>query len=140
MKLLDTNVLSALMRREPDARVVAWLDAQEPETVWTTTITVFEARCGLALLSEGRRRQALLAALEALLEDDLRWRVLPLDARAATLAAELAARRRRQGRPVDLRDTLIAGIALAHRATIVTRNRRHFADLEVDVVDPWAAD
>jgi predicted nucleic acid-binding protein len=136
--ILDTNVLSALMRAAPDAAVVAWLDDQPADSVWITSITVFEARFGLALLPQGRRRRALETAFAKLLEDDLENRVVDFDVAAADSAAALAAERHRAGRPVDIRDTLIAGIALARRATLATRNTRHFADLEVPVVDPWA--
>ena len=139
MIVLDTNVLSALMRTAPDPPVVVWLDRQPAESVWITSITVFETRLGLAVLPQGRRKRALEAAFQQLLEDDLENRVLDFDAAAATSAASLAAERQRRGRPVDLRDTQIAGIALARRATLATRNVRHFADLKVPVVDPWAA-
>lgn len=139
MIILDTNVLSALMRTTPDPPVVAWLDRQPAESVWITSITLFETRLGLALLPQGRRRRALEAAFARLLEDDLDNRVLDFDAAAAASAAPLAADRQRAGCPVDLRDTLIAGIALARRATLATRNVRHFSDLKVPVVDPWTA-
>jgi len=135
--ILDTNVLSALMRERPDAEVVAWLDRQPPESVWITSITVFESRLGLALLPEGRRRRRLEAAFDQLLNEDLDNRVLAFDSTAATEAARLAAERQRAGRTVDVRDTQIAGITLARRATLATRNRRHFADLTVPVVSPW---
>lgn len=137
MIILDTNVLSALMRKAAEAPVVAWLDRQPAESVWITSITLFEARLGLALLSRGRRRRALEAAFARLLEEDLENRVLDFDSAAATEAASLAAGRQKAGRPVDMRDTQIAGIALARRATLATRNVRHFADLKVPVVDPW---
>lgn len=137
MIVLDTNVLSALMRQVPEAPVVAWLDRQPSESVWITSITLFEARLGLALLPRGRRRQALEAAFAQLLEEDLEDRVLAFDSAAATEAASLAAVRQRAGRPVDMRDTQIAGIALARRATLATRNLRHFRDLNVPVIDPW---
>jgi predicted nucleic acid-binding protein len=137
--LLDTNVLSALMRAEPERAVVEWLDRQPPESVWTTSITVFEGQFGLALLPQGRRRAALETAFDRLIEDDLENRVLAFDAAAARKAAALAARRRQAGRTVDLRDTQIAGIALARRATIATRNVRHFDDLAVPIVNPWEA-
>lgn len=139
MIILDTNVLSTLMRAEPETSVVAWLDRQPAESVWITSITLFEARLGLALLPAGRRRQALQAAFAELLEQDLENRVLDFDSAAATEAATLAATRQRAGRPVDMRDTQIAGIALARRATLATRNVRHFADLQIPVVDPWTA-
>jgi hypothetical protein len=137
--ILDTNVLSALMRTAPDPPVVAWLDQQPAESVWITSITLFEARLGLALLPQGRRRRALEAAFARLLEDDLENRVLDFDTAAATSAASLAAARQRAGWPADMRDTQIAGIALARHATLATRNVRHFADLQVPVVDPWTA-
>jgi predicted nucleic acid-binding protein len=137
--ILDTNVLSALMRTAPDPPVVAWLDRQPAESVWITSITLFEVRLGLALLPLGRRRRAIEAAFTRLLEDDLEHRVLDFDAAAATPAASLAADRQRAGRPADMRDTQIAGIALARHAMLATRNVRHFADLKVPVVDPWTA-
>jgi predicted nucleic acid-binding protein len=137
--ILDTNVLSALMRTAPEPPVVTWLDRQPAESVWITSITLFEARLGLALLPQGRRRRALEAAFTRLMEDDLENRVLDFDAAAATAAASLAADRQKAGRPADMRDTQIAGIALARHATIATRNVRHFADFKVPVVDPWAA-
>lgn len=139
MIILDTNVLSTLMNRRTDAVVVAWLDRQPAESIWITSITVFEARFGLALLPDGRRRQSLEAAFEQILEADLDNRVLDFDSAAAAAAAALAADRQRAGKPVDMRDTQIAGIAVARRATLATRNVRHFADLQVLVVDPWGA-
>jgi toxin FitB len=138
MILLDTNVLSALMHQEPDAKVVAWLDRQPAESIWISSVTVFEARCGLALLNPGRRKTLLHERFDQLLQDDLRHRVLPVDADAAAQAAGLAAERKARGRPVDMRDTFIAGVALARRAALATRNTRHFEDLRVAVVDPWA--
>lgn len=139
MIILDTNVLSALMRQVPEAPVVAWLDRQPAESIWITSITLFEARLGLVLLPKGRRRQALESAFARLLEEDLENRVLDFDSAAATEAASLAAQRQKTGRPVDMRDTQIAGIALARHATLATRNVRHFANLNVPVVDPWEA-
>lgn len=137
MIILDTNVLSALMRQAPETSVVAWLDRQPAESVWITSITLFEARLGLALLPKGRRRQTLEGAFAQLLQEDLENRVLDFDSAAATEAASLAAERQKAGRPVDMRDTQIAGIALARRATLATRNVRHFQDLNVPVVNPW---
>jgi predicted nucleic acid-binding protein len=136
--ILDTNVLSALMLRVPDPAVVRWLDQQAPESLWTTAITVFEVRFGLALLASGRRKNALHEAFDALVAEDLAHRVFDFDGAAAGEAAALAAKRQRAGRPVDMRDTQIAGIALARRAGIVTRNVRHFEDVGVEVIDPWS--
>lgn len=139
MIILDTNVLSALMRSEPEKEVIDWLDRQAPESIWITSITEFESRYGLALLPDGRRRKALESAFGRLLKEDLEGRVLPFDGAAAAEAALLAAQRQQAGEPVDMRDTQIAGIALARRAAIATRNTRHFGGLTVDVVNPWQA-
>ena len=139
MIILDTNVLSALMRKAPEGAVVDWLDRQPADSVWLSSITVFETRFGLALLPRGRRRNALERAFETVLTDDLANRVLDFDAVAAAAAAQLAADRQKAGRTVDLRDTLIAGIALARRATIATRNTKHFEGLDVPVISPWDA-
>jgi predicted nucleic acid-binding protein len=137
MIILDTNVLSALMRTMPDVAVVDWLDRQPADSVWVTSITVFEARFGLALLPRGRKRLGLERAFDTVLVEDLANRVLDFDSAAAAAAARLAAERQRSGRAADLRDTLIAGIAQARRATIATRNTRHFEGLDIPVVDPW---
>jgi predicted nucleic acid-binding protein len=136
--ILDTNVLSALMRATPDAVVLEWLDRQPAESVWITSITLFEARFGLALLPPGRRRQVLESAFDNLLKEDLENRVLDFDSAAAIAAASLAAVRQKSGRPVDMRDTQIAGIALSRHAALATRNVRHFVDLNISIVDPWA--
>ena len=137
MIILDTNVLGALMRSVPDAAVAKWLDRQSAESIWITSITLFEARFGLALLPSGRRRQRLESKFDRLLREDLENRVLDFDSAAAAEAASLAAARQKSGRPVDMRDTQIASIALARHATLATRNVRHFADLEISIVDPW---
>jgi hypothetical protein len=137
--ILDTNVLSALMRTAPEPAVVAWLDRQPAESVWITSITVFEAHLGLALLPQGRKRRALEAAFARLLDEDLENRVLDFDLPAARAAASLAAERQRSGRPAEIRDIQIAGITLARHGTLATRNVRHFAELKIPLVDPWTA-
>ncbi|MEX0431025.1 PIN domain-containing protein [Spiribacter insolitus] len=139
MMLLDTNVLSALMQSTPDERVVQWLDQQPADEIWLSTITIFEARYGLQITEDGRRRQRLESQFEMILAEDLGHRVLVFDQKAADAAATLAAGRRRHGRPVDTRDTFIAGIAIANQAAIATGNMRHFSDLRTPVVNPWAA-
>jgi predicted nucleic acid-binding protein len=136
--LLDTNVLSALMRGMPDATLRSWLDRQPASEIWTTSITVFELRFGIARLPEGRRRQGLAAMLDAMMREDLGGRIAAFDHAAASEAARLAARREAAGRPVGAQDTMIAGIALSRRAVLATRNLRHFEDLDTGVVDPWA--
>jgi toxin FitB len=135
--ILDTNVLSALMRDRPDAAVIAWLDEQPAESIWTTSITVLEVRTGLELLRASRRRTQLEDAFDQLLRDDLDGRVLAFDTAAANAAGVAAAAAQRRGRSVEIRDCQIAGIAIARRATLATRNVRHFEPLGVTVVDPW---
>jgi len=137
MIVVDTNVLSALMRQVPEPPVIEWLDRQAAESVWITSITLFEARLGLALLPKGRRRQTLEAAFDKLMVEDLEGRVLDFDQPAAEAAALLAARRQRDGLSIDMRDTQIAGIVVARRAKLATRNVRHFSDLNVEVINPW---
>jgi predicted nucleic acid-binding protein len=137
MIILDTNVLSELMQAQPDAQVVAWLDAQASDTVWLNSITLFEARYGLALMPSGQRKTLLAERFEAVLHEDFQNRVLVFDVPAAQKAAQLAAERKNRGRPVDMRDTFIAGIALARRASLATHNTRNFDDLSVPVVNPW---
>ena len=138
MILLDTNVISALMRRDPDPLVVAWLDTLPPESVWTTSVTVFEIRFGLELMVQGRRRRALEEAFARVLEEDFEGRVLPFDPLAAQAAGRIAADRQRAGRPVEIRDVQIAGIAAARKATLATRNLPHFAGLGLALVNPWS--
>jgi predicted nucleic acid-binding protein len=134
--ILDTNVLSALMQQSPDESVIAWLDRQPRTSIWTTSITVLEVRFGLQIMASGKRRSALIRAFDGLL-DKISRRVAPFDVAAAEKAADLMASRLQQGRPGDLRDTMIAGIALARHATLATRNTPHFADIVVPIVNPW---
>lgn len=138
MILLDTNVVSSLVRERLDPILVDWLDRQVPNDIWTTSVTVFELRFGIARMPPGRRRDALAAASARMFRQVLAGRIESFDAVAAELAAALAADRQRAGRSGDIRDTMIAGIALARRATIATRNLRHFSDLDVPVIDPWS--
>ena len=137
MIVLDTNVVSALMRRDPDAIAVSWLDRQPPESVWTTAVTVFEVCFGLELLPPGRRRRRLEEAFARALVEDFEGRVLAFDQVAAREAGAIAAKSRRAGRLVEIRDVQIAGIVAARRATLATRNTRHFDTLGITIVNPW---
>lgn len=139
MIILDTNVLSAMMRRVPEAGVLEWMDEQPPESIWTTSVTLFEIGFGLALLPKGRRRSQLEEAFAAMISEDLDGRVLSFDDEAARRAAEMAARVRKAGRSIEIRDVQIAGIAAARRATLATRNTEHFDALGLRLVDPWSA-
>jgi predicted nucleic acid-binding protein len=137
MIVLDTNVISALMRKEPEKPVVKWLDAQPTASVWITAITVMEIRFGLQTMPKGRRQEALIQAFELMLKSMIEGRIASFDAEAGVQAAELMAQRKRKGRPAEVRDTMIAGIVLANRATLATRNTQHFEDLPVTVINPW---
>ena len=139
MIILDTNVLSAIMRRAPDPMVVAWLDGLPPESIWTSSIMIFEARFGMALLPEGRRRRELEASFEAALREDIEGRIAPFDEAAAEAAATIAAAQRAAGLTVEFRDVEIAGIVTARRATLATRNTRHFEGTGIPIIDPWAS-
>jgi predicted nucleic acid-binding protein len=139
MILVDTNVLSALMRRAPDPTVIAWLDKQPRTSVWTTSITILEVRFGLQVMPAGKKRSVLMELFERVLTEKIERRVAAFDMLAAQHAADLMAFRQNSGRPGELRDTMIAGIVLASRATLATRNPRHFEDLSISLVNPWEA-
>jgi predicted nucleic acid-binding protein len=138
MIILDTNVLSALMHSTPDKNVVPWLDQQPRSSIWTTSITALEVRFGLQIMASGKRRSALVEAFEGVLEK-IGHRVIPFDASAAQQAGDLMASRHKRGRPGELRDTMIAGIVLVQHATLATRNTTHFADVSIQLIDPWVA-
>ena len=137
MIILDTNVISALMRKGVDPVVVAWLDGQPTESIWITAVTVFEVHFGLELIAPGRRRRQLESAFARALDEDFEGRILPFERNAAQAAALIAARQRQAGRPIEIRDAQVAGIAAARRATVATRNTRDFVDLGITLVDPW---
>ena len=137
--ILDTDVLSALMRRQPDPVVAAWLDRQPAVSIWTSSVTIFETRLGIAILPEGRRRRDLEPSFEIALRKDIEGRVAPFDEAAAEAAATIAAAQRAAGSPVETRDVEIAGVVMARRATLATRNKRHFAGIGIPLIDPWSA-
>jgi predicted nucleic acid-binding protein len=138
MIVLDTNVISALMRETPEPTVLAWVDEQIAIDIWTTTVSVFEIRYGLALLPAGSRKDRFEAAFAGVLTQVLDGRVLDFDMGAASASAEIAAELRRLGRPIDIQDLQIAGIVSVHHAVLVTRNVRHFQDTGIRFVDPGA--
>jgi predicted nucleic acid-binding protein len=139
MIILDTNVLSALMRRIPDNHVIAWLDKQPRTSIWTTSVTILEIRFGLQSMPVGKRRAALMRTFETVLADKIGRRIAPFDMAAAQQAGDLMAVRYKQGRPGEMRDTMIAGIVLACHATLATRNTSHFEDLSLPFINPWVS-
>ena len=139
MIVLDTNVLSALMRPEEDVLAVRWFNGQPRLSIWTTAVTLLEIRSGILMLPKGRRRETLNERFDRILRDLLEQRILPFDIDAAEKSAEIYAVQQKTGRNVGVRDTQIAGIAMSRNATLATRNTRHFDDLGIPLVDPWSA-
>lgn len=138
MIILDTNVISELMQVAPEPNVVAWLDRQSRSSIWITSITVFEVRYGLEAAVASKKQPGLRSSFEALL-NRLEDRIAQFDEAAARRAAELMASAVKKGRARDLRDTMIAGVVLARQARLATRNRSHFEDMSVPLLDPWSA-
>jgi predicted nucleic acid-binding protein len=136
--VLDTNVISELMRLEPHSGVIAWTAAQPNATLCTTSVNKAEILYGIVALAEGRRRANLLAAAEAMFAEDLADRVVPFDSAAAARYGEIVTMRRRAGRPIEAFDALIAATALAAGADIATRDVAGFEGLGLTLIDPWA--
>ena len=137
MMVLDTNVVSELMRPAPSPQVLAWLNAQTPDTLWLTSVSVAELLFGIARLPDGARKQAFVQAAKRMLDEDFTNRVLVFDLEAASVFADLAATSERAGRPISLADGQIASICLVHNASLVTRNEKDFTHLGVQVVNAW---
>lgn len=137
MLVLDTNVISELMKTEPDPQVIAWLDAHSSGSVWTTSISIFEISFGLNALPAGKRKRALQDAFEAMIAEDLEYHVLDFDRAAANRAGEISANLHGLGRPVEIRDVQIAGIVSVRHAILATRNLKHFKDTDISLVNPW---
>ena len=137
MIVLDTNVLSELMRSLPDAAVFAWIAGQRRSDLYTTSVNKAEILYGIAALPPGRRRTALTAAAEAMFTDDFSGRVLPFDEEAAAQYAEIVAARRRVGRPIEAFDAQIAAVARIAGAEIATRDIADFTGCGVTLANPW---
>jgi len=137
MIILDTNVLSELLRPAPARQVERWLSAQDGAKVYFTTVGEAELRHGVAQLPAGKRRNALTTAIEGLLDEDFRDRVLPFDRAAARAYAAIAAARRAAGRPISQFDCQIVAIARTHEATMATRNTSDYEGCGVELIAPW---
>lgn len=137
MIVLDTNVVSELLRPAPAKQVEAWLSAQDGAEVYFTAVGEAELRHGVAILPAGRRRTSLAKVIEGILEEDFRDRILPFDRAAASAYAAIAAKRRAAGRPISQFDCQIAAIARAHEASVATRNTGDYEGCGIDVIDPW---
>lgn len=135
--VLDTNVLSELMRSKADPAVVTWLDRQPAQSVWTTSITLFELEFGIEILPEGARKDSLAHKFDQLVDSLLERRVLDFDRASARAAAVIAGRLRSIGRRGEIADLQIAGIVSARKGLLATRNMGHFEHSEIALVDPW---
>jgi toxin FitB len=137
MLVLDTNVLSELLKPAPNERVVEWFDHRPRQTLFTTVITRAEIQYGIALLPKGTRRSKLAEAALAIFEEDLADHVLVFDSSAADRYGDIAAKRKIAGRPISQFDAMIAAIASSHRAALATRNMKDFEGCGVDLENPW---
>lgn len=137
MIVLDTNVLSELMRESPHDSVLAWVNAQLRSELFTTSITEAEILRGISVLARGRRREALAAKAGTLFDSVLRDKVLPFDSSAAKSYALIESGRRRAGRPISTFDAQIAAVVVANGGRLATRNVDDFVDCGVDIIDPW---
>lgn len=137
MIVLDTNVLSEVLRPTPSERVLNWMRSEPADALFTTAITEAELLYGVAVLPEGRRQRALRAAVLQILDQALAGRVLPFDSGAAREFADIAAARRRTGRPIAEADARIAAIARSRGASLATRNLGDFAGCGIELIDPW---
>ncbi len=139
MIILDTNVLSEVLKATPDGHVMAWLKEQPRPSLFTTTITRGEILHGIRLLPDGKRRRALWDAALAIFNEDFAERVLSFDNDAADAYAEVGASRRTAGRPISQFDAMVAGMARSRGASLATRNAKDFESCGIEVVDPWSA-
>lgn len=137
MIILDTNVLSELARRAPDARVLAWVDSQPAAELVITAITAAELLYGVARIPPGRRKAELEAAVHALVRHDFRHRVEPFDAGAAEQYATVVSERERTGQPISAADAQVAAISRARTAALATRNTKDFEHSGISLINPW---
>lgn len=137
MIVIDTNVLSELLKREPDQNVKSWMSRQPMTSVFTTTVTQAEILYGVALLPDGKRKNKLMGAVQILFSKRFMGRILPFDIEAAMDYAEIASLRRASGIPISQFDAQIAAITRTRGASLVTRNSDDFRDCGIKVINPW---
>ena len=138
--LLDTNVISELIRKSPHPAVATWVSEHRLQDLFFSAVSEAELRYGAAILPVGRRRDTLLLEIESMLRDAFEDRVLPFDSDAARAYGSIAAMRRSAGRPVAPADCQIAAIAAARGMAVATRNVRDFAHMGIEIVDPWTGE
>lgn len=140
MIVLDTNVISELIRAQPDRRVLGWLDRYLWDEVYLTATTAAELRYGVARLPAGRRKTELAERVRRLTRERFARRVLPFDEEAADHYAKVVASREARGKPIGLADAQIAAICLNHGATLATRNTKDFIHIDIGIVNPWESE
>ena len=139
MIVLDTHVVSEMMRPAPDPNVIAWVDRQPVSDLVITAVSAAELRAGVELLSHGRRRAAIAAQIDVLLDETFAGAVLPFDVECSGHYGDIVARRTRAGAPIGAFDAQIAAVCRRHDATLATRNWRDFAGIDLHLIDPWTA-
>jgi len=139
MLLLDTNVVSEILRPSPDAGVMAWLAAKPRASLYTTTMTRAELLYGAHILPDGKRKYALLAAIAEIFNTDFYGQVLGFDPHAADIYALIAATRKQMGRPISQFDAMIAAVTRSTGARLVTRNSKDFEHCGIETINPWKA-
>lgn len=137
MILIDTNVISELMRPSPSPAVLAWFGGQDATMLHLSAVGEAELRRGAAILPDGRRRDRLIAEIELMITEDFAGRILPFDSAAAAAFAGIFVDRRNAGRPISFPDCQIAATARAHGAAMATRNVADFDGCGIDIIDPW---
>lgn len=135
--LLDTNVLSELLRSAPELVVLTWFAGQPSETLFVSAITQAEMTLGARLMPASKRRASLQAALGAVFSEDFAGRILPFDSAAVPAYVDIVSARRAAGRPISQFDAQIAAIALHAGAKLATRNVNDFENCGVTLVNPW---
>ena len=137
MIVLDTNVLSELLRPAPKQRVLTWLSAQPRGSVFSTTVTQAEILLGIRVLPDGKRRRDLNTATLAIFNEEFAERLLTFDSDASVAYADIGAARRAAGRPISQFDAMIAAMPRSRGATLATRNTKDFKDCGIEIVNPW---
>ena len=139
MFVLDTNVISELMRPAPNSIVVDWVAGRAAANLFFSAVGEAELRYGLAIMPTGKRRDALVSEIDGMLSEDFAGRILPFDSEATRAYARIAADRRAVGRPISQADCQVGAIAHSRGMSVVTRNVRDFTDMGVKIIDPWAS-
>lgn len=137
MIILDTNIISAVMKPKPESAVISWLDGLNKKSVYLTSITIFEIRFGLHSMNYGKKRDGLSQAFDKMLKDVFKNRILDFDIKSADIAGKISAEQKKKGKTPDVRDTQIAAIAIANNAILVTRNIKDFQHKGLNLVNPY---